>query len=332
MFSSCATSGLNLEVLQAADILVADDIKTLALVNRYRPAKKKKVLNVLEGLVTGEGIGQDRRAADEALTGLTDALAGSPRFSITRPNVELEGSGLGTFPEPLSPEFVKEITAENGAQALVTIEAFDSDMNTSCTSRTETIKEDGVERQVTVFEAARSVDVTVGWRFYDGVTGELIDEFRMGDNVCFNADGATEREAIRSLPNDEYVVREIGRVTGLHYSQRISPTWVTVHRRYYTKGSDNLRAGAIQMENGRIEKAEGWWKKDENHPEDKVQGRIAFNKALAAEMRGDLETAIDLAIEADRLGVRKGRGYAAELRYRIDEAVRLDAQMRGAEK
>ena len=41
-----------------------DDIKNIVIVNRSSPTKKNLASNILEGIVSGEGIGYDRKGAD----------------------------------------------------------------------------------------------------------------------------------------------------------------------------------------------------------------------------------------------------------------------------
>ena len=63
----CATSNISLEVPKPADISLPPEIETIALVNRFKPEKGKGFLNVLEGALSGENIGQDRNGAEASL-------------------------------------------------------------------------------------------------------------------------------------------------------------------------------------------------------------------------------------------------------------------------
>lgn len=327
----CATSSVSLQVLVPAHISVPSDVQNLALINRYRPGKGEGLLNVLEGALSGENIGQDRRAAESALTGLTDALAGSPRFRITRPGEELKGTGRADFPPPVEPGIVKSICFSYKADALVTIEAFDSDTRVACAAEVRERKQDGKVVKYTVFAAVKTIGVTVGWRMYNGNSGVLLDEYRMFESIRFTAEGNTERQALANLPNREAITRRIGDVTGRKYSERISPTWLWVSRQYYSKGSDELKSGKRQVKWNDYEQAEAWWDKALDDPDPKVQGRAMFNKALAAELRGDLPTALQLATDAGkRFGNKKAFEYSKIIRQRLTEQEILDEQMKGA--
>jgi hypothetical protein len=333
-WTGCATSNIQLQVLSPAGITVSNEFKHLALVNRFYPTKEDKVLGVIEGALTGENFGQDRRAAESALGGLTEALAGSPRFTITRPNREIQGTGRGDFPPPIAIATVQEVCNMSNAQALVTIEAFDSDTRLACVAEKRTRKtKEGVTEEYIVYKATKNVDVTVGWRLYDGRNGAVADEFRMFETVRFFAEGATEAIAIANLPNRDYMTREIGRVTGLRYSARISPTWNWISRTYYGRGNDALKVAKRAVKVNDFERAAQYWTKAQEDPKLKVKGRATYNMALSAEIDGRLEDALEIAREAYRqYGNNKARQYTFLLEQRINDQQRLDQQMEGAEK
>lgn len=334
LLSSC-TSSISLEVLQPARINIHQDIKKLLLVNRYRPEKGKGFLNFLEGLFSGEGIGEDRRGAEESLSGLTNALAGSPRFIINRPGVELRGRGLGSFPPPLTIAEVQNMCQRYGGDALVTIEAFDSDsrIEYSRDERTRKNKE-GVKETYYVTIADASINIRVGWRLYDGQRGTLIDEAMMSDRLFFTGEGRNEQAARNNLPSRELVIRDIGALMGDGYARRIAPTYIRVSRSWYTKGSDAMkqardRAKADQWEEARVI----WERIIDNASKDKTRGRAAFNMGLYYELIGDLESARQWAQEAaGKYGLGNGRNYARTLARRIDDQRRLQEQMKGAPK
>lgn len=332
LLGSCSTSHITMEVLKPADITLPEEVKSIALVNRFRPEKGKGFLNVLEGALTGEQIGMDRNGAEVSLEGLTYTLAGSPRFTTVRPNIELEGWGRAAFPQPIAPEQVKQICRDYNSQALVTIEAFDSDPTRSCEQRTREVKRDGETVTETYYIAHQWINVTVGWRMYSAETGTLMDEYRMQESVAFDAEGRSELAAYLQLPSKSRMVQEMGRVTGEAYSLRIAPIYLTVARDYYHKGSDALKAGRTRLRMDDWQAAEALWDQDLDHEKDKVRGRALFNKALAAEVHGDLETAKELAFAAyEKYGNKRARRYGLLLQSRIYDAQLLDEQMKGAE-
>jgi len=331
LFQGCATSSIQMEVLKPADISLPQDIQTIALVNRFRPEKGKGFLNVLEGALTGEGIGEDRNGANASLNGLTNFMASTPRYNTIRPAIEVPGKGRGGFPTPLSPEQVQQICRDYNSQALVTIEAFDSDSRNSCERRTREVKRDGETFTEVFFEAEQWIDVTVGWRMYSAETGTLLDEFRMVEQVGFDAEGPSERAAVGNLPSTSFMVEEMGQVTGEAYALRIAPIYLMVDRQYYTGGTTALKLGKRKVRMNDWDGAEKHWDVAMNNEKDKIKGRAMYNKAVSAEVHGDLDKAYELSRQAyDRYGNRKALRYADLLYQRMVDRDILDEQMQGA--
>ena len=112
--SSACTRSTSLTVLQPAQFKVPDHIAKIAVIDRSKPSNGW--LNVLEGLFTGEAIGQDRRSREEAVRGLTDALQRTPRFKVISTNVEMTGSKAGVnLPTPLPWAEIEKICGEYSA-------------------------------------------------------------------------------------------------------------------------------------------------------------------------------------------------------------------------
>ena len=55
--TSCTTSSVIVSMQRPADITLSQHIKTVVVANRTTPSKKNLAGNIIEGLVTGEGIG-----------------------------------------------------------------------------------------------------------------------------------------------------------------------------------------------------------------------------------------------------------------------------------
>lgn len=329
--SGCSTSSVTMEVLKPADITLPKDIQTIALMNRFRPEKGKGFLNVLEGALSGENVGTDRNGAEASLVGLTNTLASSPRYRVIRPRTELQGWGRASFPDPLAPDLVQQICQDYNAQALVTIEAFDSDAGRSCERRTRTRKVDGEEITEIFFEAEEWVDVEVGWRLYGASNGKLLDEFKMYQRVDYDAEGGTEDAAFRNLPDSDFIIADLGAITGEAYSLRIAPIYVNVSRSYYSGGTTALKLGRDDVRRNDWAAANEHWDMALTNEKEKIRGRALYNKALLAEVEGDLIRAHELALESyEKYGDKRGLRYAELLRARIHDVDRLEQQMQGA--
>ena len=126
--SSCSTSSVVVNIQRPADITISQDIQNVILVNRSRPSKNNLASNIVEGIVTGEGIGSDRKGAEYCITGLSNMLLNSERYNIKNiDGIELKGTGTSAFPIPLDWNEVKSICGSYDSDALLVLETFDSD-------------------------------------------------------------------------------------------------------------------------------------------------------------------------------------------------------------
>ncbi|MCB0633625.1 MAG: hypothetical protein KDD15_28020, partial [Lewinella sp.] len=159
--SSCKTT-TKIDVLQPAAFAVPSHIETIVTIDRSKPGKG--FLNFLEGMITGENIGQDKRGRENALRGVTDALTRTPRFQVRSSSVELTGSNAGDrMIEPLPWSEIQRIAGQYDADAVLAIEKFDSDQNTSTRSRQVKRKKDGQEYTETVYDSKITMNIRIGW-------------------------------------------------------------------------------------------------------------------------------------------------------------------------
>ena len=91
--SSCVTSNISLKVQRPADITVSKEIQNIVIINRTRPSKENLAGNIIEGLISGEGIGADRKGAEYCVEGLSNMLVNSERFTLKNAGgMELNGT------------------------------------------------------------------------------------------------------------------------------------------------------------------------------------------------------------------------------------------------
>ena len=328
-FTSC-TSTVRFRVMKPAVIDVPKDIQNLSTANRYKPDKPaNQFLNVLEGLFSGEGIGTDRRGAEACLEAFSVILNESPRYKFSRLSVDLKGTGTANFPAPLEVSEVKRLCQMSNADALVTIEAFDSDSKMDYSTSIARETRNGQSVDVTKFKVNAGVRVTVGWRMYRASDGAIIDQYTMVETVNFSREGNSKDEANRRLPNKDAMTREIGKVVGNLYATRISPAWFFVNRDYFSKakGAPEMK---IAKKSARVNDWEGAakiWKQLSNNPNPKISRRAMYNMAVASEYLGELNSAIDWSEKSYKLGLNKALNYNGILRQRLFDQQRLDNQL-----
>ncbi len=327
----CSPS-VKLRVLEPAAVAVPPHIDTVAVVARTRPSTGgQKVLNVLEGALTGEAIGTDREGAARAKQGVVAALAESPRYDVVVPPLELQGVGSGVSAPPLAWQRVERICEDVGAQGLVVLEAFDTDshIDESVENRTRT-NDAGKEVHYKVFHAQRHTHMASTWRFYDASTRLLLDElYDHANSRSWEESGDTPEVARSKLPAQLETVRHVAFDAGEDYGRRIAPSWLWVRRAYYGRGDPGLKQAKKHVKATQWAQAEAIWQELTESEDPTIQGKALFNLALAREREGELDRAAELSRQADAL-LDKGRSrdYVSTLETRRAKQVRLEQQMR----
>ena len=335
LLGSCMRS-TTLQVLQPAQLTVPEHINTIAMLDRSKPSNGW--LNVLEGLFSGEAIGQDRRSRQEAMSGLTDALTRTPRFQVKNTGIEMTGSKAGgNMPRPLEWDEVERICREYNTDAVVAIESFDSDNSTS-TSKSLNKRKDknGKEYTEVRYNSRQRTSVRIGWRTYDPKRKVIFDEYTTDDYLERSGSGDTERRALDNLPSQVSVTRDVAFNVGIEYGARIAPLYVNISRSYYSKAKGYkalMKEAARYFEDRKMEQATGVWKKviamaaGKNK---KAAGRAAYNMAVAAEVNGNLEIALDWAQRAwTEYGNKQARNYINTIKQRQNDARKVATQMPG---
>jgi hypothetical protein len=331
--SSCMRSA-SMTVLQPAKFTVPEHIAKLAVVDRSKPSNGW--LNVLEGVLTGEAIGQDRRSREEAVDGLTEGLRNTPRFQVIRTGIEMTGSKAGSnMPQPLPWSEIERVCRENHADAVVAIESFDTDNNVSTVRRESKSKnaKTGKETITVTYHSDMRSSVRMGWRMYDPQSKIIIDEYTTDDFTVSDGSGSTEREAVNRLPSQTSVTRQVANIGGEHYGMRIAPTYVQVSRAYYAKAKGHkteMKQADRFAKAGSWDKAAEQWKRiyESNLTNKKVAGRTAYNMAVAAELSGNAILAQEWAkISWEKHGNKKAREYIYTLENRMNDQRKANQQM-----
>lgn len=334
LLGACKTSTVSLDVLRPADITLPDHIQKVVVVNRTYPSKEDKVWNVVEGVLTGEGIGTDRRATEEAIKGMIETMRRSPRFQLVNPYTTGEkGSGTGSFPEPLPWSKVEEICNNSQADALISLEAFDSDSRLAYAN--VVVKEKnkaGALVDVPYVDANMRMTITNGWRLYDIKQKRILDENRSDDFMDFTSRGPNPQAAASGLPSRFNMLMQTGFRAGQDYGYRISPMWVKVGREYYKKGSEPLETAHRKVKANNWEAAADLWKREAGSSDSKVAGRACYNMAVFSEIKGNLDMAREWAEKAYTVHKnKKARNYLGVIEQRRREQERALDQMRSVE-
>jgi len=327
--SSCFTSSVLVNVHRPADITINKDIQNVVVVNRSRPSKDNLVGNIVEGLISGEGIGYDRKGAEYCVEGLAGMLNDSERFRLKNEGgIELKGTGTSSFPIPLAWNEVKSICGSYDGDALLVLETFDSDSRVfvgSPVARNRKIK--GIKVKELRYPATLIMEVESGWRVYDVNKERIIDENKYIEIKEFNAWGSSPEQAQLNLPSKRKAIKQAGIHAGEKYGFRISPIWLKVNRTFYIGKHADLKNARQYVKSGDWDTAIEIWLPLTEDEDLKIANRAAFNMALASEIKGSLKTAIDWAKKAQKIGNKKAYNYINVLTSRVMDEEKLKQQL-----
>ncbi len=328
-FFSCKVSQTSLEVLKPADINVPQHIKKVAVANRSLPGKGDKLGNILEGLISGEQIFADREGSSHCINGLTEQLNSGPRFTaVQASSTTLFGTGTREFAPALSWTSIDSICKAYGVDAVILLEAFDSNTGIKESSRDVKRTKEGKEYTERVFTAELCIDVNSGWRIYDNTHKRIIDQNDYLDGKCFKGEGPNISAAKNKLPAKRQAINQAGFFSGQQYGMRISPNWIMVQRTYFVKGDDGFKEAKKHVKYNNWDAAEQIWLNLSKNADPTIAGRALHNLALAAEIKGDLDKAIQYAGRASKeYHIKESRSYIAVLERRKVDEYRLDEQM-----
>tara|TARA_Y100000766_G_C18867183_1_gene586382 strand:- start:51 stop:1085 length:1035 start_codon:yes stop_codon:yes gene_type:complete len=328
-FSSCSTSSVLVSIQQPADITIPSDIKSVVVANRSAPTKKNLAGNIIEGLVSGEGIGADKRGSQYCVEGLVSILDNSERFNTKNiGDLELKGTGTSSFPPALKWKKVKKLCNTYNADALIVLETFDSDSRILFGKPVKrTVKKKGVKIVEMRHKAILEMKIVSGWRIYDNSKQIIIDENKFIEYKEFISFGISNDDAESKLPYRGVALKQSGDFAGFQYGKRISPIWIQARRVYYSGKENQLKQASKNVKANDWDDAIEIWKGMVNLSDKNVAAKASFNMALASEITGFLDAAIDWAKKAKALGDKKANSYISILNKRKEDQLKLNKQL-----
>ncbi len=285
-----------------------DDIRTMAVVNRSLTGEEDEGDRVLEAIASGEIAGSDRLASDECIKGVYDAITGMEETELVIPaRLRMEGTGTRELPELLEWSEVEKVCKEEGADALLVLENFDSNTDllvSEAAGQVSAILSTGKPKPPGPREV--KVNVVSYWRLYDPSTRNIIDQYQHSSYMAFHTSNGILPPT--ALPNAAYAA-------GRSYIHRFLPSFYTVRRQLYkrTGGSAKhpFKAGYRSAEMANWEGAMEIWGELTNHPKRKTAGRACLNMAVANEVLGHRQAAGEWAHKSyEYYRDKLGRDYA----------------------
>ena len=342
---SCSVSNLSLDIVRPADIDVPNHIQDILIVNRSLPSKGNQVENILDGMLSGEGLGYDKNGSQKCVGGLNTILSQNinqtSRFNILDGDSfmsgdRLKGTGTSIFPAPIKWKKIKKIFKNYDIDGLIVLETFDSKSSIINAGLVEKIRFINKKKtKVQLIEAILNIEIQAGWRIYDIKNEKIIDEKNFIDQKSFSATDVTFEDAQKKLPQKHRAISETGFFAGEQYAFRISPKKDRVKRVFYRKAKKSSKKENVAFKNAshalktnNIEKCASIWNDFVNHEDMQIAGRACFNMALACELKNNHNLAIEWIKKSIAYNNKKAIDYFTILDNRKIEIKKVEQQLK----
>lgn len=328
LLTSCAgTRSMQVEVMRPARISVPKNIQSLALLNRSVPTQN----TTLESALSMEKPAQDKDLSQECGRGLTETLAESTRFKLSRCEGTMnaaDGQSLA-FGAPLSWETVDSLCTKYQTDALMVLEYFDTDFAVLNPGATAAAAVTNVLNGGTgTVEARGTAKASAGFRIYDPKTRNILYEDRFSYSRVWRQTSSNPVEAVNKLIKKNDALFAVSYDTGSEFAMDIVPLFYWENREMYKGKKGRLEIGERQALTRDWEGAlKTFAQVYEEESKQKIRAKAAFNAALACEVLGNLEQA---QIWVQKAYIEGGKDtalrYSDILSERIREQGRLEEQ------
>lgn len=319
---SCKTSQLSLTVVEPAPVTLPREIKKVGVINRSMPTDETKTLDIIDKALSLEGVDLDKDGAEQCIAGLTEELMNNQRFDEVKnlSDIDFRTPKLGDlFPVPLSWDIVDKICKERDAEALFSLEYYDTETRLNySTGKTDVKTPLGIAIPALEHRASMETLVKTGWRIYYPAGRVIADEFRHVQSVVYTGRGVNPLVAVAGLTRRKDAVKEVSNAAGHDYALRLIPFEIRVMRDYFVKGTDNFKTAKRKAQMGKWDEAGLLWESETSNPLRKIAGRAYHNMGIISEINGDVDAALAWAQKAyEDCNIKKSRDYVRILENRL---------------
>jgi hypothetical protein len=280
---------------------ISNEIQSIVLMNRsmnssFSNLNQDSLENLfIEKKLVLDELMLDSLAADTTLKAIGNAMYESGRFDVVIPvqrNLPNVNRSYATKSPSLSLAQVKQICTEFKTDALLSLENFYENVNTSYHVGFERITDFGSLKQYNIIV---QVAYHSNWKLYQPAEKLKVASFEVNDTIFWERNGNSLQETYEELPTIKDALISGAIENGQTLSGYISPGWQEQTRNYFITNNADADRAIAYVKSNHWKDAEGIWMKFSNSTSSGLRSMIEYNLALAAEMNGDLKAAIQWA-------------------------------------
>ena len=241
---------------------------------------------------------KDVQSVDTTIKALGELLFESGRYDFVIPENRFLDVHRNSFLSiELSPEKVKELCEIYNTDAVLSLDHFKTQVITNYD------KDSFFDQLINGFTAYSYAEMAIIYealfRIYDPVKERVILREFMRDTIIWEDADRTTAALFRKFTPVKSALSEAGIAVALDFSDVIGTTWRQSRRIYFYKGDADLKHASQLIDDGNWESAMAVWKNlTEKSSSKSVRSKAEFNIAIAYELQGNLDEAINWALKS----------------------------------
>ncbi len=298
LISSCSSlKNIGIEVAVQPEYPIGEDVQSLVLLNRSSTKQFTNTnIDSLEKVLVNnkmvlDAVFQDSIAADTTIQVAARALYESGRFDVVVPKERnIIRTDNDEILKPLDINFINEVCADFKVDGVLILESFVEQLKTKYGTN---IISGSID-----YNSTTDVTYFSEWRLYRPNNLKPVIRFQVGDSIFWGDINYSFENVYKQMPRTKEALIGGGIAAGLKMSGYICPKWVNQTRFYYLTGKNEIDAAVPLIKNNKWDEAAAIWEKYAVNSSKTVRSKVEFNLAVASEMAGDLDLAIEWGIKS----------------------------------
>lgn len=297
--SSCASSykSLVIETAKPASHMLPEDIHSLTLMNRAITSDFQNFnKDSLQQFFFSRGfdfnsVVLDSVAADTTLKALGELLYESGRYDVVIPEERFleRHKKFYLVPDKLDWDEVSSLCQEFNTDALLVIERYYNKIMTGYNVF------NGSNGDASYASASIDSKYDVVVKVYDPAKQEIIRQLVVDDTISWRDGGYSTEKIFDQLPLIKECLIQTGVQAALDLDDKLSPNWVKEDRIFFVINKSDPGQINLLANDNKWQEAYDYWLQYTKSTKKSVKAKAEFNLALASEMLGDIDLAIEWA-------------------------------------
>ncbi|HYQ55749.1 MAG TPA: DUF6340 family protein [Draconibacterium sp.] len=302
---ACApTKRILVEFPQSPTKEITQDVQSLLLVNRttddsYSDSQTDSLQKIFyENNFKLDTIINDLTAVDTTLIALGDLLFESGRFDYVIPEDRyLDANKNAFFSALMEWDQVAELCERYNTDAILSMDMYKTRIVTQLEE--ESLFDSNLGSFISVAGAKMAVIYEALFRIYDPQQEVILATEVFQDTLLWEDYSTDLRALFSGFTPVKQALTEAGIALALDLSEKISTGWRSEYRVIFSKGSPELKNAAAHTDSGDWTQAiEIWESISRNSKSKSEKSKALFNLATACEIRGDINCALNYALES----------------------------------